>query len=174
MVGFRASQAHGVVMAKSPEFRRLTRDEARRKGVSYSSKHQVAKHIKRVTKRTKTYTNRKAAELRTKTKREAYTKSRFETKALKKGGVSRVYKNLSKADLFKRLKHERPDTEAILYAEGNRAGANYEKAKGKVWSSVSLTTVSNINGEPSYFDRLLKRANITDAKKFALILRTGN
>lgn len=161
-------------MANPKKFRRLTRAEASRLGKSYGAKHQVDARIKRVTKATKTYTNRKAAELRTKTKREVYTKSRFETKHLQKGGTSRVYKNLSKADLMRRLKKEDPDTEAILYAEGDRAGANYEKAKGKVWSAVSLTTVKNINGEKDYFDRLLKMAKITDAKTFAVILRTHN
>lgn len=158
----------------SQKFRRLTRDEAKRKGVSYTSKHMVDAKIKRVTKATKTYTNRKAAELRTKVKREVYTKSRFETKKLKLGGISRVYKNLSKPDLFKRLKKEHKDTDVVLYALGDRSGGNYEKTKGPVWSAIVNTTVENVNGEPDYFDRLLKRANVTHATKFAVVLRTGN
>jgi hypothetical protein len=158
-------------MKSVSKFRRLTKAEAKRLGVSHTAKRRVDASLKRVTKSTKLYTDRQVAELRTGVKREAYTKSRFETRALKKGGHSRVYKNLSRADLMARLKKEKKDTDIVLYAEGNNSGADYQAEKGKVWSSVANTTVENVNGEPSYLDRLLERRGITNAKQFAVVLR---
>ena len=162
-------------MKKPPaKFRRLKKAEAARLGISHTSKRRVDAKLKFVTSRTKLYTDRQVAELRTGVRREAYTKQRTETTIRKTGGISRVYKSLSKADLFKRLKKEHKDTDVVLYAEGNRLGAQYEQqADGTVWSAVVNTTVENINGKPDYLDRLLKRVSIKDAKKFAIILRTG-
>jgi hypothetical protein len=52
----------GSTSAKTPtKFRRLTRDEAASRGVSYTAKRQVARSIKRVTASTPLYSNRQAA-----------------------------------------------------------------------------------------------------------------
>lgn len=109
--------------------RRLTREEAARKGVSFSSKHRVSASVKRVTAKTPTYTDRqwaeasirarrKAAAATPKERREAahltkerFAASRFETYDRKKAGggreTVRVYSGLSKAQLMKILRKNR-------------------------------------------------------------------
>jgi hypothetical protein len=56
------------------ETRRLTKEELARLGFSPGSKRHVAAHIKRVTKRTKTWSERQAVQARKGMKKEAYTK----------------------------------------------------------------------------------------------------
>jgi hypothetical protein len=53
-------------------FRRLTREEAVRRGVSYSAKRQVDASLKRVTASTPLYTNRQATQIRLGTTKERY------------------------------------------------------------------------------------------------------
>jgi hypothetical protein len=54
------------------KFRRLTREEAARRGVSYSAKQQVDASVKLVTKSTPIYTNRQATQARIGTTKERY------------------------------------------------------------------------------------------------------
>src|ERR1700722_3361634 len=62
-----------MAMAKIPtKYRRLTREEAALRGVSYSAKRQVDANIKRVTKSTPIYTNRQATQARMGTTKERY------------------------------------------------------------------------------------------------------
>jgi hypothetical protein len=58
----------------APEFRRLTKAEAAIQGVSYSAKRMVPVTIKKVTKRTKTFSNRQVAELKAGKKKEKITR----------------------------------------------------------------------------------------------------
>lgn len=60
-------------MTKIPtKYRRLTREEAALRGVSYSAKRQVDANIKQVTKSTPIYTNRQATQVRIGTTKERY------------------------------------------------------------------------------------------------------
>ena len=54
------------------KFRRLTREEAAARGVSYSAKRQVDASVKRVTQSTPIYTERQAVQMRLGTTKERY------------------------------------------------------------------------------------------------------
>lgn len=118
-------------MAKKPpqSFRRLTKAEASRLGVSYSAKRQVSAGIKRgnVTKATRLYTNREAATIDLKrhngfATREKYAAGRVEVRILKKGGKATEYKGLSKAELMKRLKKSGNKPVLLKFGGGKKKG----------------------------------------------------
>lgn len=159
------------------KFRRLTRAEAKRKGVSYSSKHQVAAHVKRVTKATKTYTNRKAAELRTGAKREAFAKANIERRNLKSGGIVTEFKNLTKQNLFKKLRKYR-DHEVLLKFHA-APGAKFAEYKGRditelrdedeLWFSGSRVDADELLDDES-FAKYLDHSDVAGALKYGLLV----
>lgn len=124
-------------MSKKPpsKFRRLTKQEAEKIGVSYSSKHAVDASIPKgaVTKRNKIYSNRQAYQLTTKVvedehghvfvksrgSKEAYTKSRQY-----KDDYSIRYLNVKPEDLPRILKRAEGHTTQIL-AYGNDGQTKY-------------------------------------------------
>lgn len=75
-------------------FRRLTKAEAKARGVSYSAKRQVSADVKKVTARTPLFTNRQAAERKLRTSKEKYSAYRHS-----KGQYGQdVYRNVKPAE----------------------------------------------------------------------------
>lgn len=86
-------------MKKSPiKYRRLTKAEAARLGVSHKAKRRVDASIKRVTKTTKLYTDRQVAEAKLGSKKEVYTEYRVSEPA--ENGM-RVYRNVHRNEHFR-------------------------------------------------------------------------
>lgn len=164
-------------MVNPKKFRRLTRAEASRLGKSYGAKHQVDASLKRVTKSTKTYTNRKAAELRTGAKREAYAKANVERRNLKSGGIATEFRNLTKQNLFKKLRKYR-DHEVLLKFHA-APGAKFAEYKGKditelyedheLWfSGVRVDAETLLDDED--FEKYLRHSDVAGALKYGLIV----
>lgn len=156
---------------KPNSFRRLTKAEASRVGVSYGAKRMVRASVKRVTANTPTISNREAstkAIIRTQRStgqrkirsKEAYTKSRAPIiREAKSGGKAETHNNLSKRDLTRLLKINR-NRRVVLIIHADRSGKNY-KNKGAVWShGVSQVDAETLLDAES-FDEYLKASAIT-------------
>jgi hypothetical protein len=126
--------------------------------------------LKRVTKRTKTLSNRQVANARiariseatgqkSRTK-EAYTKSRkSEVRNTRTRGKHVTYNNLTHRELMRRLRQNR-DRRVVLVIHAERSGANY-KDKGPVWShGLSQVEASDLL-DPIDFQSYLHDSNIT-------------
>lgn len=163
-------------MANPKKFRRLTRAEASRLGKSYGAKHQVDASLKRVTKATKTYTNRKAQELRTGRKREVFARERVEVRPLKSGGVAIEYKNLSKQNLMKLLKKYRK--KIVLLKFHGQEGSRRAEYKGHDISTSDddqwFTAHERINADElldsDEFEQYLEDSDVSGTLKFSLIV----
>jgi hypothetical protein len=88
-----------VFMKRDIKFRRLTKAEAKRLGVSHAAKRRVDASLKRVTKSSKLYTDRQVAEINSGVKREVRAKQRKGVKG--KNGVITFY-HVTPSD-FKRV-----------------------------------------------------------------------
>lgn len=176
-----ALRAVGRQMTKSQKFRRLTRKEAKLRGVSYSSKHQVSADVKRVTKRTKTYTNRKAAELRTGEKRETFAASQIERVKLKseKFGVnySTHYKGLSKQNLIRILKKNQGRYVVILYrgvkgeiaSDGHYSGDGDDDDDYQWFTGMGVARATDLQTKHG-FERYQELSKITGATSYGVIV----
>lgn len=167
---------------KNPhEFRRLTRAEANRLGVSYSAKHQVAKNVKRVTSKTKTYTNRKAQELRTGEKRETFSAQRIEKVKLKneKFGVTQSthYKGLSKQNLIRVLKKNQGKFVVILYrgvkgeiaSDGHYSGTGDEDDAYQWFTGMGVARAKDLQTKHG-FERYTELSKITGETSYGVIV----
>lgn len=124
------------------ETRRLTRSEARRRGVSFSAKRRVRIGIK-VTSKTKLYTDRQVAEVKLKKKlgkrvtKEFFTKTRVHFRSIKAtGGVIVEYDNLTKPQLFKKLKKHSHNDVIIKFKARLDARKYVVSAEGIGWRSA--------------------------------------
>lgn len=111
--------------ARPAKFRKLTREEAANLGVSYTAKRRVDASLKRITKRTKLYTDREVAQVHIsekvghKTTKEANTKTRQY-----KDAYSTRYLNVKKQDFGRISKLAKGHTTQIL-AYGNNGETKY-------------------------------------------------
>lgn len=149
------------------KFRRLTRDEATRAGVSYGSKHQVAASVPKgkATARSKLYTNRQyhealikararalatsAKERRAASKqtKEKYSGRRNQTYTTKHGKEVKVFNDLSKKEFFRRVKraHGRNIVPHFL-AERHSRGASGTHGEPK-WSSGTQIAADELDND---------------------------
>lgn len=152
-------------------------------GYSPTAKRRVDLRVKRVTKATKTYSDRQVAtakivrtakatggkyETTVKGKKafrpirskEHYTRSRTPfTRETKSGGEQSTYGNLSKRDLSKLLRQNR-NRRVVLIIHADRSGDRY-RHKGAVWThGISQTDAESLLDEDS-FDAYLRASSIT-------------
>ena len=135
-----------------PKLRKLTRDEAARLGVSYTSKRRVDASIKRVTKRTRLYTDRQVAEAKlgmTKAEYTAINKHRTVRKIIH--GKMVHYTDLSEKQFFELLhKFHTNLVNPHFYIDDK---TRYKEG-GYNWISIEKIKASQIaNGWPSYKKR---------------------
>jgi len=111
--------------------RRLTKEEARLLGVSYTAKHRVNADLKRVTKQTRHYTDREVAQSKLGVSKEQATRRRVTTVERRGGGTTVHVANLRKQALMIQLRKLDPNAIVILRIKADRAG--YPQANP--WSS---------------------------------------
>jgi hypothetical protein len=160
------------------KYRRLTRDEAARLGVSYGAKRQVAAGVKRVTKSTKLYSNREAHEATIKARaranattpkerraaskltKERYAERRTQSFFTKGGKEVKSYNDLSEKEFFRVLK--RAGNKQVVphfLAERNSQGGSGTHGKPK-WSSGSRIEADEIS-DPDDLEDWLDRWGFT-------------
>lgn len=181
-----AKKASGRVPKKT---RRLTRDEAARLGVSYGAKRRVNASVKNVTKTTRLYTDRQVAEASIKRRaleaattlgakrkarklnREKYEKSRVETRKLKSGGTVTEYKNLTKAQLMKRLRASGQKAVMLKFTGGDK-GAMYKSRRLQAgeWRSSSATIDADELLDPGQFADFLETNGVSEIPRFSVIV----
>lgn len=166
-------------MPKVPsDTRRLTRAEAKAVGVSYSAKRRVDKSVKKVTKRTKLFTDRQVATAKKGISREAFTKGNIEVRHLKKGGTATEYKNLTKPNLFKLLRKYRA-YEVLLKFHG-APGAKFAEYKGNditelhdeddQWFSAPARIEAGTLLDDEEFQDFLEESGVSGSLKYGLIV----
>ncbi len=163
-------------MAKKPvsrvpkKTRRLTRAEAAKLGISYSAKRRVNANVKRVTSRTKTYTDRQVFQATHGATKEAVTATKFED--LGKAGLQ--YKNLTRAQVGRVLKgrgHNK--VQMMVFGKHSYSSARYT-ANSEGWVSTMIFA--------DQVPTLIKRMNETESgelgfnknnkpKRFSIILK---
>jgi hypothetical protein len=156
---------------KQIKFRRLTRLEAKRLGVSYTAKRRVDASLKRVTKNTKLYTDRQVAEARLGVKREARTKERIREYIFKKGdGASTHYADLSRSDLSRVLNRLSHETIVLLGVRSTKEG-EYEPAPGtdKAWSTLPKMRSVELT-KPGGFEHIMHRFRVTNPDRYQIVV----
>jgi hypothetical protein len=163
------------------ETRRLTRAEASRLGVSYSSKRRVNKSVPKgkATKRNRLYTDREVAEARIRKKtgdkkatRESASIANIEHRTLKKSGSGVIeFKKQSKAQLIKNLKKYR-DKYVILHFRGNTTGALY---KGQdlgptSWVSAHSRITARELLNPDHFKDYVEDSYVENITEYGLVV----
>jgi len=84
-----------------PRLRKLTRAEAAARGVSYTAKRRVNADLKKITKRTRLYSDREVAEAKLGTTKQAFTKiNKHKTIRKISSGKMVHYSDLSKEEFF--------------------------------------------------------------------------
>lgn len=144
--------------------RRLTREEAGRLGVSYSAKRQVRVGVK-ITKRTRTYSDRQVAQRKIGRSKERYTRERVQVVTRKEGGTSRHFNNLHKAHLMKLLKRYR-DRPVTLRMYGARHGRRYDGSPG--WTSGPETDAETLLDD---FDAYLEETAVDEPSLYGLTVK---
>jgi hypothetical protein len=156
---------------KQIKFRRLTRLEAKRLGVSYTAKRRVDASLKRITKSTKLYTDRQVAEARLGVKREARTKERIKEYIFKKGdGASTHYADLSRSDLSRVLNRLSPETVVLMGVHGVKAGSMSGIIEtDKAWSTLPKMRAIELT-KPGGFEHIMRRFRITNPDRYQIIV----
>jgi hypothetical protein len=170
--------------------RRLTRDEAERLGVKYSAKTRVREGAKRVSKRTPLYSDRQAHTASIKAKailaakspkelrearritKEKYRNSRIERRKTKRGVDVTEFKNLSKADLMKRLKAAGNREVMLKFTGGPGRKSSYKgrELEQDEWFSAMARIDAEELLDPEQFDEFLELNDIDGEPRFGLIV----
>lgn len=174
------------------ETRRLTRSEAAARGVSFTSKHRVASSVKRVTANTPTFTDRQWAQSRIrerefskaktpKAKREArratketYAKDRTEIRNLKSGGTAIEFMDLTKPQLFKKLRKYRKHP-VMLKFEGVKLNSGGDSGKPNAneeeqWFSASGRIDAEELLDPDNYDDFIVTEGAEESEQFGLVV----
>lgn len=140
-----------------PPTRRATPAELKRMGYSAGSKRRVKASIKRVTAKTKSYSDREIAQRKLGRTKEKETAARIQRTNLKKGGSSITYNKLNRAQLGRVLRRHR-DAAVVLRIKGQGLGTMSGGVRRQWVTGPDVDADTLISKEG--FDEYLNETNI--------------
>lgn len=161
--------------------RRLTKAEAARLGISHKAKQRVAANVKRVTRSTPKYSDREVANFVLSAKRGVHTTKERETKfkfsrfKKKSGGETIEFKDLSKAQLFKKLKKYKDKPVRFKFGGGGPAGGaggGHAKYEDKDIGDDDWYTSQEYDAQQAldHWDDVLADSEVEDVENFGLMV----
>lgn len=146
--------------------RRLTRDEAAARGVSYSAKRRVKVGVK-VGAKTRLYTDREVAQAKLGKSKEAAQKARTHVKERREGGGQiKSLSNMRKAQMMRELRRVR-GRKVVIHFKGQWGGRYKADKDGDQWKSGDLIDADEAI---SHIDEYIEEADAGDSVAYGITI----